>query len=401
MDFKFGVPEHKGSYDVAVVGGGVAGVAAALGAAREGASVVLLEKLAALGGLGTVGLINWYEPLDDGRGRKIIGGICEEMLLESIKYGGDDLADDWREFGASEPGNMKKRRYVTHYSATAFAVAMLGMLREAGVVVRFDTLATYPQGENGHISGILCETKSGCEYFECKVVIDASGDADVFHRFGCECKTGQNFMSYTSHYLAYENKDDLRIGTVRKWMLTGATMTGGNQPEDVPLLEGVTSDDVNMYLIAGQQMLLDKLKTMDRNAGEVVSMPMMAQFRTTRHIVGEYTLTEEDMYKHFDDSIGTFGDFRPSRRGQWYEIPYRTLYSPSCDNLLAAGRVIGSEGEAWKATRVIPVCCLTGEAAGRAAAIAVQSGVSVGDVDVDLLREKMTAANNFVDYIEQ
>ena len=62
MDFKFGVPEHKGSYDVAVVGGGVAGVAAALGAAREGASVVLLEKLAALGGLGTVGLINWYEP---------------------------------------------------------------------------------------------------------------------------------------------------------------------------------------------------------------------------------------------------------------------------------------------------------------------------------------------------
>ncbi|MEE1357076.1 MAG: FAD-dependent oxidoreductase, partial [Clostridia bacterium] len=76
MDFKFGVPEHKGKYDVAVVGGGVAGVAAALAAAREGASVVLLEKLAALGGLGTVGLINWYEPLCDGKGRKIIGGIC-------------------------------------------------------------------------------------------------------------------------------------------------------------------------------------------------------------------------------------------------------------------------------------------------------------------------------------
>ena len=400
MNFRFGQPELKGKYDVAVVGGGVAGVAAALAAAREGASVVLLEKLAALGGLGTVGLINWYEPLCDGKGRKIIGGICEEMLLESIKYGGDDLAQDWKETGASEQGNMKKRRYVTHYSPTAFAVALLGMLKDAGVTVRFDTLATYPQGEGGHIDGILCETKSGCEYFECKVIIDASGDADVFHRFGCECLTGKNFMSYTSHYLDFASKDDLKLATVRKWTLTGATMTGGNQPEDVPLLEGVTSDDVNTYLIAGQTMLLDKLKTMDRNAGEFVSIPMMAQFRTTRHIVGEYTLTEDDIYRHFDDSIGTFGDFRPSRRGQWYEVPYRTLYSVGCDNLLAAGRVISSEGEAWKATRVIPVCCLTGEAAGRAAAIAAADGVGVADVDVAKLRRKMADNKNIVDYEE-
>ncbi len=398
MNYKFGTPELKGSYDVIVVGGGVGGVAAALAAAREGASVVLLEKLAALGGLGTVGLINWYEPLCDGYGRKIIGGICEEMLLESIKYGGDDLGEDWREQGASEPG---KRRYVTHYSPTAFAVAMLGMLRDAGVTVRFDTLATYPQGEEGHISGVLCETKSGCEYFEGKVVIDASGDADVFHRFGCKCETGKNYMSYTSHYFDFSKKDSLSMNATRKWVLTGATMTGGNQPEDVPLLEGVSSDDVNTYLIAGQSMLLDKLKSMDRHAGEFVSIPMMAQFRTTRHIVGEYVLSENDMYCHFDDSIGTFGDFRPSRRGQWYEVPYRTLYSPDCDNLLAAGRVISAEGEAWGAARVIPICCLTGEAAGRAAAIAAQKGIGVGKVDISLLRQKMVDNNNIVDYIER
>lgn len=398
MEFRFGTPEHKGTYDVAVVGGGVAGVAAALAAAREGMSVVLLEKLAALGGLGTVGLINWYEPLDDGKGKKVIGGICEEMLYESIKYGGDDLARDWRENKRSEEG---KRRYVTHYSPTAFAVAMLGMLVDAGVTVRFDTLATYPQGDEGHISGMLCETKSGCEYFECKMIIDASGDADVFHRFGLECECGQNFMSYTSHYLDFSKKDELKLGTVRKWTLTGATMTGGNQPENVPLLEGVTSDDVNAYLIAGQSMLLDRMKTLDRNAGEFVSIPMMAQFRTTRHIVGDYVLREEDVYKHFDDSVGVFGDFRVPRRGQWYEVPYRTLYSSKCDNLLAAGRVISSAGEAWKATRVIPVCCLTGEAAGRAAAIAICDGVAVCDVDVQKLRANMVDNGNIVDYVEE
>lgn len=398
MNYKFGTPELKGSYDVAVIGGGVAGVAAALAAAREGASVVLLEKLAALGGLGTVGLINWYEPLDDGRGKKVIGGICEEMLYESIKYGGDDLARDWRENRRSEEG---KRRYVTHFSPTAFAVAMLGMLVDAGVTVRFDTLATYPQGEAGHIDGILAETKSGCEYFECKMIIDASGDADVFHRAGCECECGQNYMSYTSHYLDFEKKDELKLMTVRKWTLTGATMTGNNQPEGVPLLEGVTSDDVNTYLIEGQKMLLDKMKTMDRHAGEFVSIPMMAQFRTTRHVVAEYNLCEEDVYRHFDDSIGVFGDFRVPRRGQWYEIPYRTLYSPSCDNLLAAGRVIGATGEAWKATRVIPVCCLTGEAAGRAAVIAIRDGVSVQKVDVEKLRRNMVDNGNIVDYVEE
>ena len=141
--------------------------------------------------------------------------------------------------------------------------------------MRFDTLATYPQGDNGHIDGILCETKSGCEYFECKVIIDASGDADVFYRFGCECECGKNYMSYVTHYLDFEKKDELKLTTVRKWHLTGSTMTGTNQPEDIPLLEGVTSDDVNTYLIAGQSMLLEKLKTMDRHAGEFVSMPMM------------------------------------------------------------------------------------------------------------------------------
>ena len=97
LNFKFPTPEVKQEYDVAVIGGGVAGAGAALAAARAGVKVILLEKAALLGGLATIGLINWYEPLCDGNGKKLIGGISEEFLHASIKYCQDTLPKDLRE----------------------------------------------------------------------------------------------------------------------------------------------------------------------------------------------------------------------------------------------------------------------------------------------------------------
>ena len=86
-EFNFGTPVCCGDYDIIVVGGGVAGVSAALSAAREDKKVILLEKAVCLGGLATTGLINWYEPLCDSKGTKMIGGISEELLHASVKYG--------------------------------------------------------------------------------------------------------------------------------------------------------------------------------------------------------------------------------------------------------------------------------------------------------------------------
>ena len=88
---------ERESYDVIVAGGGVAGVSAAAAAAREGASVLLIEKGVALGGLATIGLISWYEPLCDSEGTQMTGGISEELLHLAIRYGFDDLSQDWRE----------------------------------------------------------------------------------------------------------------------------------------------------------------------------------------------------------------------------------------------------------------------------------------------------------------
>ena len=85
----------KGDYDVIVVGGGIGGVAAAVAAARNGAKTMLMEKQINLGGLATVGLINWYEPLCDGNGKQVVGGIGEELLRLSIRYGMENLPAKW------------------------------------------------------------------------------------------------------------------------------------------------------------------------------------------------------------------------------------------------------------------------------------------------------------------
>lgn len=104
----------RGEYDVIVCGGGVAGVSAAMAARREGASVLLLEKAVNLGGLATVGLISWYEPICDGKGRRVMGGMPEELMELSMKYGFSTLPEGWKNSRTSdEPG-----RCATHFSHT-------------------------------------------------------------------------------------------------------------------------------------------------------------------------------------------------------------------------------------------------------------------------------------------
>ncbi|MBQ7011127.1 MAG: FAD-dependent oxidoreductase [Clostridia bacterium] len=393
QNFVFPTPEIKKECDVVVVGGGVAGAAAALAAARAGVKVVLLEKAALLGGLATIGLINWYEPLCDGNGKKLIGGIGEEFLHASIKYCQDTLPADWRE--KCESDGVSKR-YTTHFSPNAFAIALFELLDNAGVTVRYDTLATHPQMEGGICKGILAETKSGCEYYPCKYIIDATGDAEIFARAGCECEDGRNWMSFVSHYYKFGETLKPEMLGMRRWKVSGSGMTGKGQPEGMDRIVGVTSDDVNLHIQTGQRILISQLQSMDNKAGEIVALPMMAQFRTIRRIIGDFTLTEDNMFTHYDDAIGAFADFRPSRRTQWYEIPYRTLFSSKYPNMLAAGRIISSTGEAWNASRVIPVAVLTGEACGTAAALAAKDSVLLPSLKVEKLRGLMADNGNIV-----
>ncbi|MBQ7335327.1 MAG: FAD-dependent oxidoreductase [Clostridia bacterium] len=384
----------KPTHDVVVVGGGIAGVSAAVAAARAGSSVLLIEKGINLGGLATMGLISWYEPLCDGRGNQMIGGIAEELIRLAVSVGLDDLSPTWGGEGHHEENT--RRRYCTHFSPTFFALALDRWILGAGVELVLDSHATYPVMEEidnsrKKCTGVLVEEAAGRVFYPARVVIDATGDATIAHRAGIPCVTGDNFLSYWVHDFTYGTAQKYAesgdLAKFRRWNCTGSAANGNGHPEGKPLYRGDSAEAITRFILDGKEMLYQKYEGSVRYERDIMTLPTMPQFRTVRHIVGKSTFEGTEDGVVCVDSIGATGDFRCA--GTHYTIPYSTLYHPDFPNLLAAGRIISATGEGWEITRVIPDCALTGEAAGVAAALAVQRGGDVTALPYDRLRAKL------------
>ena len=379
------------SHDVLVVGGGIAGVCAAVAAARAGASVLLIEKSVNLGGLATVGLINWYEPLCDGEGRKMISGLCEELILLSTSCGYNTLPEQWG--GKAGCGN-EKSRYASHFSPTFFALALDRLVVSSGAELLFDTRATYPVMEDGICRGVIVENVSGREFYPAKVVIDATGDATVMHRAGVPCVLGDNYLSYVAH--GFQRADAERylqtdeLNTMRRWIGSASDMLGNGHPEGMELLHGDSAEEITRFMLLGKERMLEKYKDSPPDQRELMAIPTIPQYRMIRRIEGDtlFLGTERDFV--FPDSIGSCGDFR--RRGHRFTIPYSALYNSRFPNLLAAGRIVSAQGDGWEITRVIPVCALTGEAAGIAAALSVQMELPPASLPYPALRKGLEQA---------
>ncbi len=381
----------RGGYEIVVAGGGVAGVAAALAAARAGRKVLLIEKSVMLGGLATLGLINLFVPLCNGRGRQIIRGMVDELLQLSIRHGFDTLPEDWKN---GEPGPGSKARYITRYSVGIFALELAALLRDEGVELLYDSIVSQPVMKDGRCEGLVVESKSGREFYEAGVVVDATGDADVLFRAGVPTLQRGNYLSYVAHGTTLEScRKAVETGNIRFAEVSfrggGASLYGKNHPEGMPLFEGTTARSVTDFLLINQRLLLDRIKESDRLSRNISTLPGMAQFRTTRCIEGDHILTVSDQYKHFDDSVGAIGDFE--QRDFLYEVPYRCLVRSGYGNLITAGRSAAAEGYAWDVLRVIPPAILTGQAAGLAAAQAVGDGVALDKVDIPRLQKELAA----------
>lgn len=383
--------KDMGCYDLIVCGGGVAGVAAAVSAKRSGLEkVLLIEKLVNLGGLATCGLISWFEPICDGSGNQFVYGLGQEIFDLAINYGPDKLPKVWRSTKVSE----KDPRYATFFSPTIFSLVLDFWLEDNGVEVLLDTVVSMPQMSAGLCKGVFVENKTGRSFYGSKVIIDATGDLDIMYRAGVPTVEGQNYLSYIAYICdkascAHASESDNMLDA-RRWVLVGSDLWGNGHPKLFPRFSGTTAEDVTRFVRTGHRLLFDKMKSSNKNATDISTIPSMAQFRTTRRLDGKVTLHEKDMGHKFEESIGRIGDF--SKRNHLYEIPYGTLFHQDFGNLFTAGRTISSEGWAWEVTRVIPSCIVTGQAAGCASAMCVRKNILAKDININTLQDNLQSA---------
>lgn len=388
----------KKEYDVIICGGGVAGAAAAVTAAESGHSTLLLEKSCILGGLATLGLINLFVPMCNGRGKQIIFGLCEKWARMSAEHGYDTIPEAWKN---GEPKEKTDIRYIQRFSPHIFALQLTESLSKAGVDILFDTTCCDPVMEGKRCRGVITESKEGTSFYGAKVVIDTTGDCDVLRRGGVPTVSGQNFFTYVGKMITMASCEK----AVKEKNIYHAfeTVTGGdinlfgdNHPADVPKWSGLSAEEVTDYLIRNQLLLLEKLKKTDKNARELTHIPMMPQFRTTTHLLGDYALKVTDAYKHFDDSICAINDFE--HRDYLFEVPLRAITRRDYPNVLTAGRSAAGDGYAWDLLRVIPPAILTGQAAAHAAVMAIEDKVGVGEVSVPRLQERLEKDNIMVHF---
>jgi len=372
--------EICGEYDVIVAGGGIAGVSAALAAARNGSKTLLFEKTIVLGGLATSGHVVYYLPLCDGRGNKIIGGIPEELLHASIKYGYDNLPEAWRSgpWHADEP-----KRYRSVFNASAFVMALDELVLDAGIDVLFDTVFCETVMHGRSCSAIIVENKSGRQAYACKALVDATGDADVLYRAGADCAEQLNHLTYWAYRAPYGGgrAPDKDRGAILD-LYTIGNFNGSDLPPGLPEFRGTDVREVTEFVFKSRGMAFDALR---RNPElTFASFPSQAQFRTTRRLKGDHTLRTADAGRHFDDSVGCVSVWNVPE--PVYELPFGMLKTELVKNVFAAGRIVSAaNGQAWEIVRAIPQCAMTGQAAGVAASLSAANGG--GEVCVADLQE--------------
>ncbi len=375
------------NYDIAVCGGGFGGISAALAAAREGKKVILFEKEYILGGLGTAGLVTIYLPLCDGVGHQVSFGIAEELLRLSIKYGAEaKYPENWLDGIGTKTD--KDKRFQVQYNAQVFAILAEQLLTESGVDILYGSYVVDAAVKDGKIEFLSVENKTGRTDYYIDSVVDATGDADIARFAGAPTETYKpgNLLA-AWYYFTDEEGYKLKI--------LGNSKVPKNLPESGKLREmyskryaGLEAEELSeMTRSAHDQILHDWLERRKSNPQAVIStVATIPQVRMTRRIVGDYTLTYDEMHKHFDDSIGMVSDWR--KRGPIFEVPFGTLFNPSVRNLIMAGRCTSVDDELWDVMRVIPCCAVTGQAAGVAASMTDDFTL----IDIAELQRKLEAA---------
>ena len=413
-------------YDLIVCGGGFAGCGAALAAAREGLSVLIVDKANCLGGAACTNLVNPFMPNStnfvDENGNKYKKELSSGIFKE--------IVDKLDEMGAYD-----RAREVFHDEY--LKIILNRMMAEAGVDLLFHSYISSVSASDGEIKNITVATKSGEIVLEADYFIDSTGDADIAYFAGFPTQLGREADSLcqpmtlcfrvanvdmekyiADHKNANEKymklKAEGKIKNVRENLLIFRTMVDGMlhfNSTRVVKYNPVNPIDVTKAEIEVREQVFELLEFMKENCdgfqnAQIVSSAAEIGVRESRMIIGDFVLNEKhlvdcekfpdaiaasnyDIDIHSPDGSGTSHYYFPE--GTYYTIPYRALIPKDSKNLLAAGRCLSSTHEAQASYRIMPVCCCIGQAAGIAISIAKKEGKNVSEIDAkkiqDILRK--------------
>ena len=374
-----------GGYDVAVCGGGIAGIAAALAAARHNARVLLIEKQYLLGGLATSGLVTFYLPLCDGTGRQVSFGIAEELLRLSVKDGAENPVP--RNWFYGEGGKTEKdKRFETSFNAQVFAVLCEKLLLGAGVDVLYGDSVVGAKTNAGKLTHVIVEGKSGRRAYAVKSAVDATGDCDLANLAGAKTNTYEQGNVLAAWYY-FAGKDGYKLKC-----LGSAEKPKAEQEEGYKLnmlvnkrFTGVTSEELSEMTVLSHDASYNDWKAKRENDDSLwpVTFATIPLVRMTRKLVGESEMKNADDKVYMPDSVGMVSNWKT--RGPVYEVPFGSLYSKSLKNVAVAGRCVSCTEQMWDVMRVIPCCAVTGQAAGTAAAMSDD----FGSLDISALQSAL------------
>jgi FAD dependent oxidoreductase len=428
-----------GEYDVAVLGGGPAGIAAAVAAARAGRRTLLVERYGFLGGMGTAAGVTNFCGLHAnvfGEMRRVVQGVASDLLSRIDRLG-----------GLNAPHLVLGKIFAQAYDTAAYKIAADDLLTSHKVDLLFHALgAGVVMHDARRIDALMVETRAGRRAIAADIFIDCSGDGDLAAWAGAPFELGDNAgsMLYPSMMFRLNGIDPAKAGEAWRTIpaLMEAAVAKGTHRfprkaaivrpqrsgiewrvnftqlarDDGGAINGIEPDDLTRGEIDGRRQVIQAFEFLRTVPGfedsYIVDLPPQLGIRETRRVKGGYMLSGADVLgcASFDDSIGVNGwpmeshvagdvifKFPPIPESRGFnELPYRMLVPEGIDNLLVAGRCAAMTHDGQSAARVSGACFAMGEAAGEAAVLALSGNMLPRDIAVDRLQRALQHQGAFI-----